>query len=275
VPLTIVRFEAYKSRRGQWVAGNVTGRTLKAKDFDDWYSDGLKITNGVIPPGSVALNAVNWHGSQNPTTEPTKWAFWAVDSSGKEHYAEVIVESVPINEPKLSDADSYAAQGRKWLNKREYDKAIRDFDSVIKLKPDVSDYFNNRGFTWHMKSIHDRDRPACEERALADYAEAIRLDPKNASAINNRAWLLATTTVDRLRDGKLALAEATEACELTKWKNGGYIDTLSVACAEVGDFEQAIRWQNKALEDKSYDEEDGDDARKKLALFEKRQPFRE
>lgn len=96
VPLTIIKFEAYKLKNGQWVAGNITGKTLTAKDFDDWYSDGLKIKDGIIPPGSVALNAVNWHGSQIPTTEPTKWAFWAVEPSYKEHYAEVIVESVPI-----------------------------------------------------------------------------------------------------------------------------------------------------------------------------------
>ncbi len=59
------------------------------------------------------------------------------------------------------------------------------------------------------------------------------------------------------------------------WKNAGFIDTLSVAYAEVGDFEQAIRWQKKALEDPAYQDEDGEIAREKLALFAKKQPFRE
>src|SRR5207249_3879936 len=116
---------------------------------------------------------------------------------------------------------------------------------------------------------------ACEEHALADYAEAIRLNPKYASAINNRAWIYATTKVEKFRNGKLAVEEATKACELTGWKNPGYLDTLSVAYAEVGNFEQAIRWQKKALEDPTYEKEDGDDAKVKLALFEKKQPFRE
>jgi hypothetical protein len=96
VPLRITRFEAYVQQDGRWVAGNVTGRSLSAKDFDDWYSDGVKIKGGVIPAGEVAVNAVNWHGSSNPSHTPTKWAFWAVDPSGVEHYAEVVVESVPI-----------------------------------------------------------------------------------------------------------------------------------------------------------------------------------
>jgi hypothetical protein len=66
-----------------------------------------------------------------------------------------------------------------------------------------------------------------------------------------------------------------KACELTGWKNAGYLDTLSVAHAEVGDFEQAIRWQRKALEDPVYQKEEGESAREKLALYSKKQPFRE
>ena len=55
---------------------------------------------------------------------------------------------------------------------------------------------------------------------------------------------------------------------LTRWKNPGYLDTLSVASAEVGDFEQAIRWQRKALEDPAYVKEEGGNAKQKLpAVF--------
>ncbi|MBX9628152.1 MAG: hypothetical protein K2X82_30420 [Gemmataceae bacterium] len=101
------------------------------------------------------------------------------------------------------------------------------------------------------------------------------LDPKYASAIKNRAWIRATSKVDRCRNGEVAVEEATKACELTGWKNPGYIDTLSCAYAEVGDFDQAIRWQKKALEDPSYQREEGENARAKLALYGKKRPFRE
>lgn len=110
---------------------------------------------------------------------------------------------------------------------------------------------------------------------MSDYAEAIRLDPKYASAINNRAWLWATSKVDRCRNGKVAVEEATKACELTGWKNPGYIDTLSCAYAEIGDFEQAIRWQKKALEDPAYQKDESENAQVKLTLYGKKQPFRE
>jgi tetratricopeptide (TPR) repeat protein len=184
-------------------------------------------------------------------------------------------DAVDAEEPALKNADAYAVRASIWLENGDYDNALKDYDEAIRLKPEHASFLNSRGFTWHMKGIQDRDRPACEDHALADYDEAIRLSPRYASAINNRAWIYATSKVDRCRNGKLAVEEARKACELTSWKNPGYIDTLSVAYGEVGEFEQAIRWQKKALEDPGYEKEDGDEARKKLVLFAKRQPFRE
>ncbi len=173
------------------------------------------------------------------------------------------------------DAEAYAKRAYAWLTHGNFDEALKDYDQAIRLQPENAAYLNSRGFTWHMKGIEDKDRPTCEDRALSDYARAIRIDPDNASAINNRAWLWATSKVDRCRNGKQAVEEATKACELTGWKNAGYLDTLSVAYAEVGDFEQAIRWQRKALEDPAYQKEEGENAREKLALYGKKQTFRE
>jgi len=98
VPLRVVWFEAFHQEEGQWVPGNITGRTLTGQDFSEWYHDGDKIVGGVIPPRGAAVDARNWHGSSVPTREPVKWAYRAVDPSGKEHYAEIVVESVPVRE---------------------------------------------------------------------------------------------------------------------------------------------------------------------------------
>jgi tetratricopeptide (TPR) repeat protein len=174
-----------------------------------------------------------------------------------------------------NNAQAYAARASAWLNEGEYDRAIADYDQAVRLKPESAAYFTSRGFTWHMKGIRDKDRSKCEERALSDYAEAIRLQPEFAFAINNRAWILATCSIDRFRNGKLAVEEATKACELTGWQNAGHFDTLSVAYAEVGDFEEAIKWEEKALEDPTYERDDGDAAREKLDLYSQRKPFRE
>lgn len=175
----------------------------------------------------------------------------------------------------MKEATACATRAYDWLCKGDYDRALRDYDRAIQLGPGHAAFWNGRGFAWHMKGIPDQDRPACEDRALADYAEAIRLDPKYASALNNRAWIRATSKVDRCRDGKVAVEEVAKACELTGWRNPGYLDTLSCAYAEIGDFAQAIRWQTKALEAPAYRQEEGDNAKAKLALYVNKQPFRE
>src|SRR5262249_50768041 len=70
----------------------------------------------------------------------------------------------PDGGPALDDADAYAARAYDWLCKGQYDRALKDYDRAIRLRPDHPAFLNARGFAWHMKGIQDRDRPACEDR---------------------------------------------------------------------------------------------------------------
>lgn len=111
------------------------------------------------------------------------------------------------------------------------------------------------------------------DKALELFGEAIKLDGRSAMARNERAWLQATTNDVKYRNGKQAIDDATKACELTEWKVANFIDTLAAAYAESGDFENAVKYQERALEG-------AEEAMKaqfadRLKLYEERKPYRE
>ena len=95
--------------------------------------------------------------------------------------------------------------------KKEYEKAIADFDAAIQKKPGWALAYYNRGYSWSCTGNY--------EKSIADYNEAIRIDPGLSDAYNGLAWILATCPDPKHRDGKKAVELATKACELTEWKN--------------------------------------------------------
>jgi tetratricopeptide (TPR) repeat protein len=124
---------------------------------------------------------------------------------------------------------------------------------------------HNRGYAW--SAIGEFDR------AIADYNEAIRINPEGAWPYGARAWLWATCRSDKIRDGKNAVESATRACELCDWKDANAISALAAAHAEAGDFESAVKWQSKAIE-LATDEKNKDDYRTRLKLYQEKKPYR-
>ena len=85
--------------------------------------------------------------------------------------------------------------------------------------------------------------PGKYDQALADCDEIIRRYSDLPWVHRERAWILATCPDARIRDGKLAVAAATRAAELTNWKDWTVFPSLAAAYAEAGDFANAVRWE--------------------------------
>jgi TPR repeat protein len=82
-----------------------------------------------------------------------------------------------------------------------------------------------------------------QRRALDWLARAAAQN--NPRAMNDYAWLLATSEHAELRDGARAVSLARRA--VARDRNASFLDTLAAAYAEVGQFEQAIALQQEAL----------------------------
>ena len=114
------------------------------------------------------------------------------------------------------------------------------------------------------------------DQAIASFAAVVQNHPDFAQGYNDYAWLLATGTDDKFRDGKKAIELATKACELTEWKSAGFLDTLAAAYAEVGDFDSALKWQAEAIANADSElPEVKEEIQSRLALYKDKKPYRE
>jgi tetratricopeptide (TPR) repeat protein len=161
-------------------------------------------------------------------------------------------------------AHAYNGRGAAKNDKGDHDGAIADYNQAIQLKPDYMEAYYNRGNAKNEKGDYDG--------AIADYNQAIQLKPDFAMVYNNAAWLLATCPQANLRDGKKAVEYATKFCELTEWKVDCF-GTLAAAYAEMGDFDNAIKWQTKQQQDPKLSASDAAAGEKRLALYQAHQPY--
>jgi len=210
-------------------------------------------------------------------------------------------------QPHLMRVEIYAVMNRM-------DEAIAQLEKLVKLAPNNAQ-LANRLASFYMIAGRPRKAiatlaPIIEQdakdytalrlradaylnigqhrEAIADFERAIALKDDDESLLNNFAWVLATSPEDELRDGQRALKLATKAAELSGHQKPHILSTLGAAYAESGDFENAKKWSQMAVElaQKVVETAENDDERKRLQdeldqlkkeleSYERREPVRE
>jgi len=149
-----------------------------------------------------------------------------------------------------------------------FDEAVEQFKEAIRIKPDYVDAHYNLGNTYFaMNKV---------ELAVSCWRKTLALAPEHAGALNGIAWVLAIKKDERVFNPDKAIEFAQKACKLTEYKKASYLDTLAVAYAAVGKFNEAISITEKALQ---IAQEEADELREeisnRLQLYKEGKPYRE
>jgi serine/threonine protein kinase/regulator of sirC expression with transglutaminase-like and TPR domain len=118
-----------------------------------------------------------------------------------------------------------------------FDKAIADLTRSLDLVPGQAQVLTDRGVAHFLKG-----GAAERQAALNDYDAALRVDPRHAEALNNRAWAVFQT--GRAAD---ALADANRSIEAVA-TNGYAYDTRGQILEALGRRDDAIRDYERAIQ---------------------------
>jgi len=127
-----------------------------------------------LPHGAFATGT---EPSTDPQADPAPCAAAATANDADRIIA---ICGALVDSEKALKADrirALIARGRAWDGKEMIDRAIGDYDTVLRLDPTLADIFNIRGELWRRKG----DLP----RALADFGAAIKLNPQHEAAHAN------------------------------------------------------------------------------------------
>jgi tetratricopeptide (TPR) repeat protein len=121
----------------------------------------------------------------------------------------------------------------------QYERAMAEYRTAAALDPAAQSYA-------HLHLAEVLQHLGRSSEAVSHLREAVRLDPDLTPALNNLAWVLASSDDAEIRNGAEAVRLAEHACELTKYRATLLVGTLAAAYAEEGRFGEAVATAQKA-----------------------------
>jgi tetratricopeptide (TPR) repeat protein len=137
-------------------------------------------------------------------------------------------------------AEAHYNLGYALLQKGSLDDAVARFQAALQIKPDYAEAHYNLATALIQKGNVDE--------AIVHYQRALQIKPDYPEAQNDLAWELATTPKASARNGAQAVTLAQRANQLTGGADLDIVGTLAAAYAEAGQFDDAVRSAQKAID---------------------------
>jgi tetratricopeptide (TPR) repeat protein len=163
---------------------------------------------------------------------------------------------------------AYYVRARVFLNRRKFQEAVQDCNEALRKDSTFAEAALLRAQANYRLGRYSE--------SLKEIDHVISIRPRRdalARAYSDRAWLRLTCRDQSYRNGKQALKDATAACKLIDWKDEDMIDTLATAYAEVGDFDSAVRYEEKALAIRGVKASDSKRLQAHLDSFQQHRPL--
>ncbi len=192
------------------------------------------------------------------------------------------------------------------LMEKRYGDAIALYERLAQLNPDNEALMLELGSFYQMDNRHKKALRIADRLIKADdsnwqayrlrgdvylamgkHADAIKDfevvldnmsddDDDYSGILNNLSWVLATSPDDKVRDGNRALELGLKACEQTDYEKPHILSTLAAAYGELGQFDKAIQWSEKAVElGRKEGNEQVEQLEEELKSYRAKKPWRE
>jgi Flp pilus assembly protein TadD len=140
---------------------------------------------------------------------------------------------------KPKDAEIRRSYASFLAEQERREEAVKQLRDLLQLKPDTEARVQLATL------LYETGKP---REAVAEYRQVLVARPDEPEALNNLAWLLATSPVSAMRDGAEAVRLAEQGCRLTGYTQAQSLGTLAAAYAEAGRFPEAVTMTQKAIE---------------------------
>jgi tetratricopeptide (TPR) repeat protein len=140
---------------------------------------------------------------------------------------------------KPDSAEGQADLGAALCAQGKVDEGIPHLERALAIQPDYVAASRDLGEAYASRGQF--------RLAARYYARALDQRPDDVALLNRLGWILATAADETSRDGARAIALAERAVRLTNQQDVESLDTLAVAYAEAGRFNEAIAMGGEAL----------------------------